>query len=505
MSETPDTPEVQEPLDAPKEQTSRIGVDSWVAESEGRRSRTPGALLGRGWERTPDPLKLLLFVALASSYPFWASNDGDLFIFGLFTLLFAGLGLGLNVIVGLAGLLDLGYVASYGVGAYTYAELSSPQYGIHWPAEATIPMAMATAGLAGLLFGFASRRLIGDYFAIVTLFFGQAFVFFTNTANPTIAGRGFTGGADGLPQVDPIRFNFYVHHYQYVLHSTRQLYFFLLIVVTVIAAAIHFANQSRIGRAWRAQREDPLAAEVLSIPVNRLKILAAVVGAAIAGLIGAIYAAIETAAVSTNFSVGVLVIIYAIIILGGIGSISGVFVGAVIINCVFEFLEPQNDHPEVKRWLFYGSVVLLVLLIKPVIRPVLVLAATVGFGFAVHAIVAATAGAEWTSGVPVSGGTWINKWVVIPGVDPTTFLGHGNFNNIVYIGLIVAIIVTASLKGWWRMAALVPTLYMTALAWENLLAAQGGITAFLLFGAMLIGLMAGRPQGLLGTARVEIV
>ncbi len=499
MSESPDTPQ---PAAEPESESSRIGVDSWVAESEGRRSRTPAALLGRGWERTPDALKLVVFLGLASSVPFWTS-EADLYIFGLFTLLYVAVGMGLNVVVGLAGLLDLGYVAYYGIGAYTYAELSSPKYGLHWPAEATIPIAMAMAAIAGLILGFSSRRLLGDYFAIVTLFFGEAFVFFTNNSDPW----GLTGGANGIAPVDPIRFNFYVHHYQYVLHSTKQLYFLLLIVVAFLATAIHFANQSRTGRAWRAQREDPLAAEAMSIPVNRVKILAAVVGAAIAGLAGAIYCAINTSAVATNFSVSVLIIFYAIIILGGIGSIGGVIVGAVVINGVFEYLQPTNPHPEVKRWLFYSTIVLLLLLIKPVIRPVLVLAATAGFGFAVHAIVAATASAAWTAGIPlnnntglpVTGGTWIAKWVVIP-YDP-----HGNFNNYIYIGLVVAVVVTASLKGWWRMAALVPTLYLVALAWENVLVQNGGVTAFLLLGATLIGLMASRPQGLLGSVRVEII
>ncbi len=496
--DTPDTPELPPAAGEPAPQTSRIGVDSWVAESEARRSRTPAAVFARGWEKTPDAVKLLAFVGFASSVPFWASPS-DLFIFGLLTLLYAALGLGLNVVVGLAGLLDLGYVALYGIGAYTYAELSSPQYGIHWPAEATIPIAMAVPALVGLFLGFASRRLLGDYYAIVTLFLLEAFGFFTNVTNPTVAGKGFTGGADGLPQVDPITF------FGYKFTSTKQQYFLLLGVVALLAVAIYFVNQSRTGRAWRAQREDPLAAEVMSIPVNRIKILAVVFGAAIAGLLGAIYVTIETAATSADYNVNLLILVYAIVILGGLGSITGALVGAVIINCVFEFLEPQNDHPDVKRWLFYGTVVLLVLLIKPLIRPVLVLAATLGFGFAVHAIVAATAGVAWTSGAPVSGGSWINHWAVIPGLDPTTGVAHGNFNNIIYIGLVAAIIVTVSLKGWWRMAALVPTLYVTAVAWENVLAPNGGITAFLLFGAMLIGLMASRPQGLLGTARVEIV
>ena len=490
MSETPGIP--QPPEEPPKEEASRIGIDSWVAESEGRRARTPGLLLARGWESSPDALKLLVFVAIASSVPFW-TNEGDLFIFGLFTLLYAALGLGLNVVVGFAGLLDLGYVAFYGIGAYAYALLSSSQYGIHWPAEASIPIAMAAAAIVGVFLGFSARRLLGDYLAIVTLFLGQAFVFFTGVANPTVAGKGLTGGANGIPQLDPLNL------FGYKLTSTKQLYFFLLVVVTLLAVALYFANQSRTGRAWRALREDPLAAEVMSIPVNRLKILAFVFGAAVAGLCGAIYAAIETAAVSTNFSVSVLIIIYAIVILGGLGSIAGVFVGAIVINCTFEFLEPQNDHPEVKRWLFYGTIVLIVALMKPWLRPLLVLAGTIGFGFAVHAIVTATAAASWTSGTPVSGGKWIAKWAVIPAAS------HGNFNNYVYIGLVVAIVLTASLKGWWRTMALVPTLYLTALAWENVLAQNGGVTAFILFGAMLIGLMATRPQGLLGTARVEIV
>jgi len=497
MSET--TPP---PPEEPTPQTSRIGVDSWVAESEARRARTPAALVGHGWQRTPDAIKLLAFVGVAASYPFWAANQGDLFIFGIGTLLYAALGMGLNVVVGFAGLLDLGYVAFYGIGAYTYAELSSPQYNLHWPAEATIPIAMAVAALVSLFLGYTSRRLLGDYLAIVTLFFGQAFTFFLNPANPKVAGKGLTGGADGLPNVDPIDL------FGYKFTSIRQLYFLLLVVVALLAIAIHFANQSRVGRAWRALREDPLAAEVMSIPVNRLKILAFAFGAAVAALCGTIHVSISTAATPGDFDVSVLIIFYAIVILGGIGSVSGALVGAVIINCSLQFLEPQNDHPSVKRWLFYGTIVLLILSIKPVIRPVLVLAATIGFGFAVHAIVAATAGSAWTTGVPgasafnpqASGGAvWINHWAIVPAVS------HGNFNNCLYIGLVAAIIATGMLSGWWRLAALVPTLYLAVLAWENLLAQNGAITAYLLFGAMLVGLMARRPEGLFGSARVEIV
>jgi ABC-type branched-subunit amino acid transport system permease subunit len=508
MSETPDTPETppaetpdsqaseaQTPdAQTPDTQASRIGVDSWVAESEARRSRTPTAVVSRGAERTPDAVKLLLFVVFAATVPLWASS-GDVYIFGTITLLYAALALGLNVVVGFAGLLDLGYIAFAGVGAYTYATLSSPRWGLHWPAIATIPIAMAVAAVFGLGLGFASRRLLGDYYAIVTLFFAEAFASFTNVTNP----GNVTGGPNGLPRVDPITF------FGHKIITTNQLYYFLLIVVTLLAGATYLANKSRTGRAWRAQRDDPLAAQVMSIPVNRVKILAAVMAAAIAGLCGAILTSSEGAAISSDYSVTFLILIYAIVILGGVGSIAGVLVGAVIINCTLEFLAPQNDHPEVKRWLFYGTIVLLVLMIKPVWRSLLVLAATIGFGFAVHAIVAAYAAPEWTSGVPQSGGTWITHWAIIPSSDPVTGLNHGNFNNIIYIGLVVMVLVTASLKGWWRLAALVPTLYLTVLAWENLLGSNGGITAYLLFGAMLIGLMAKRPQGLLGKAQVEII
>jgi branched-chain amino acid transport system permease protein len=498
MSETPHTPETPDasettPAATPESQASRIGVDSWVAESEARRSRTPAALVGRGAERMPDTVKLLLFVGVAASVPFWTSSS-DLYSFGILTLFYAALALGLNVVVGFAGLLDLGYVAYAGLGAYTYASLSSPRWGLHWPAEATIPIAMAVAALFGLGLGFASRRLLGDYYAIVTLFFAQAFYFFTNTTNP----HDVTGGPNGLPNAAPLTF------FGYALTSKNQQYYFLLGVVAVLAALTYFANKSRTGRAWRAQRDDPLAAQAMSIPVNRVKILAAVMGAAIAGLCGAILAAQEGAAVASDYQVPFLILIYAIVILGGVGSIAGCLVGATIINCTLQFLEPQNDHPSVERWLFYGTIILLVLLIKPVWRSTLVLAATIGFGFAVHAIVAATASPSWTSGVPQSGGSWITHWAIIPGTDSFTGLNHGNFNNIIYIGLVVMIIVTASLKGWWRLAALVPTLYLTVLAWENLLSENGGITAYLLFGAMLIGLMAKRPQGLLGKAQVEI-
>lgn len=494
MSETPATPGLPEPPPEP-ESAPQIGVDSWVASHGGRSGgRGPLGWLLRAWASTPDAVKLLAFVGIAASLPFWLlTSEGDLFNFGLFTLLFIGFGLGLNVDVGWAGLLDLGYVAALGIGAYTYAILSSGYYGIHWPAEVVLPIAMAVAMIPAAIMGFSARRLLGDYLAIVTLFFAEAFLVFANVANPTIFGKGVTGGANGIPQLDPLTF------FGHAITSTKGLYFFLVGAVAVVAAALYLANESRTGRAWRASREDPLAAEVMSMPVNRLKISAFIFSWAVAGLFGAIYAAILTATVSTNFSVGLLITIYAVIILGGLGSIAGVVVGAIIINCTFVFLEPQTDHPGFKRWLFYGTIILLIALLKPWYKAVVVYVGTIASGFIAHAVVGAWAGSAWTSGKTVNGASWLSHWVVIPKVT------HGNVNNILYIGLVAAIVLVASLKGWWRIIALGPTLYLTAVVWENVLSENPGVTALILFGAMLVGLMITRPQGLLGTARVEIV
>ncbi len=493
MSNPSDTPGVPEPPPEP-ESGPRIGVDSWVADSQGRRRGGLRGWVAWAWESTPDTAKLLAFVVIALSLPYWLlQSEGDLFNFGLFTLIFVGFGLGLNVVVGYAGLLDLGYVAFLGIGAYAYALLSSGYYGIHWPAEVVLPIAMVAAAIPAAILGFSARRLLGDYLAIVTLFFGEAFLVFTNVSDPIVHGRGITGGANGIPGVDPLTF------FGYKLTTSKQLYFFLVGAVALVAGALYLANQSRTGRAWRASREDPLAAEVMSIPVNRLKILAFIFSSAVAGLFGAIYAAILTATVSTNFQIGLLITIYAVIILGGLGSIAGVFVGAIIINCTFVFLEPQTDHPAFKRWLFYGAIVLLIAMLKPWYKAVVVFVGTIASGFIAHAIVAAWAGPEWTSGKTVSGAGWLSHWVVIPKVS------HGNVDNILYIGLVLACVLVASLKGWWRIIALGPTVYLAAVVWENVLSENPGVTAFILFGVMLVGLMIKRPQGLLGTARVEIV
>jgi ABC-type branched-subunit amino acid transport system permease subunit len=194
----------QPPPDQP-----RIGVDEWVASVEDKRERYRGPVgwVRRAWDAAPPAVRLLVFLVPAAIFPL-VTTEGNLFRYGLITLIYALLALGLNITVGFAGLLDLGYIAFFGFGAYTYGFLASGHSGHHWPAELAIPVAILVAALAGLCLGLPSRRLLGDYLAIVTLFFGQAFVVFVNNANrinfPFFGHTDLTGGANGLDTIDPL-------------------------------------------------------------------------------------------------------------------------------------------------------------------------------------------------------------------------------------------------------------------------------------------------------------
>jgi ABC-type branched-subunit amino acid transport system permease subunit len=482
--------------DIPDLDTPRVGVDEWVAQVEDRRQRHTGlaGLVHRFVSFVPPWARLALFAAFAATLPLWMGR-GDLFSYGIFTLLYVLLGLGLNVVVGYAGLLDLGYVAFFGFGAYFYAELSSEQYGIHWPALASIPVVVVATALLGLVLGLSSRRLLGDYLAIVTLFFGQAFVVFVNVGNPTVAGKGLTGGPNGLADIDPLDF------FGYELTSRTQQFYALLIAVVLVLAGLHFLSESRTGRAWRALREDPLAAEAMTIPVKRLKLMAFAFGAGIAGLAGCIFASVLTAVTAGNFDLPLLITIYAVVILGGLGSLTGVVLGAIVINVSFQFLAPENPQNNA-RLLFYAVLLLLLILsMRPWWRFGAVVGGIVGLGLVVRLVVEALA-PSWTGGQVVEGGRFaglIEDWVVI------TPPGHGRFGSFAYVGLVVAILVLTQLRGWIRTVALVPAVYLAAVVWENSFVEQPAVARWILFGALLVALMTVRPQGLLGTPRVEIV
>src|SRR6266496_4271712 len=297
----PAAPEVEPAVHA------QVGTDEWVAEAEGRRAAQKGltGLVARTWERIPAAGRLAILLGPFAIFPFIA-NEGNLYRYGLITIIYALLALGLNVVVGFAGLLDLGYVAFFGIGAYLYGIMASGHSGHHLQAVIAIPIVVVSTALIGLLLGLTSWRLLGDYLAIVTLFFLQAFVIFVNNANgglsdfsyPFVGKVDLTGGANGLDQIDPL--NFFGYH----ITTTRGYYFYTLIAITLLMTMLYFVNGSRTGRAWRALREDPLAAEAMSMPVNRLKLMAFVFGAATAGFAGSIYGAVQTGAFPGDFDIG---------------------------------------------------------------------------------------------------------------------------------------------------------------------------------------------------------
>jgi len=471
--------------------TAGIGVDQWVARSGDRREYPPGWRGGvqRRAERVGWWPRLALAGMLGAIVPLLLTNDFQLQV-GINALLLAMLALGLNVAVGWAGLLDLGYIAFYGFGAYGFALLSSNQLssaGVHLPAYASIPIVMVAAALLGVLVGLPSRRLLGDYLAIVTLFFGEVFVEFTNNVAPSKLG-----GPNGIVGIDPIRgFGAQI--------STNRGYFYLLLVLLVASMAVlRLLDTSRTGRAWRAVREDPLAAQMMTIPVNRLKLMAFSFGAVVAALAGSVFASQQVSVFPADFDTPYLILIYAALILGGAGSIAGAVLGGLVVEVTLDgFLR----SPTQAGYVFYGLILLtLVVKLRPWRKLCAVLAATVALGFAAHAIVGAISHAAVAGGPQSSG--WVadvlRGWVVVP-ANPKT---PGNIGFVALICLIVALV---QLRGRRRMVLLVPTIYLAACVWEARLVAEPSITRQLLLGAVLIVMMNARPQGLVGSRRVEVV
>jgi ABC-type branched-subunit amino acid transport system permease subunit len=232
------------------------------------------------------------------------------------------------------------------------------------------------------------------------------------------------------------------------------------------------------------------------MPINRLKLLAFAFGAAVAGLTGTIFAPLQNGVFPTNFDLALLITIYAMVILGGAGSLGGVVMGAITINVALEILRT----PDQARMVFYALLVAgLFAWLRPRWAAPVVLAATVGFGYAVHAIVTTS----WPSGTrgerPDGGwlGDAVDGWTVLLS-EPR------DIGNATYGGLLVAVIAMTLLRGRWRLVGLVPVLYLASVTWENRLVSEPSIARLILLGALLVALMNVRPQGLLGTARVEV-
>jgi branched-chain amino acid transport system permease protein len=475
----------------------RIGRDEWVARAQANLELDRLGRLVARFNALPPLVRYGALIVPMLVYPLVVNSDYHMQV-GLDTLLFVLLALGLNVALGWAGLLDLGYVAFYGFGAYAFALLASEQLDVHLEAQWAIPIVVALTVILGFALGLPSWRVTGDYLAIVTLFFLQIFLtLLINIDRPDFAffeetpELGLTNGPNGISTVDPFRF---------VGRAARSLeayYFLTVAAIVVVLAALWLVNHSRTGRAWRALREDELASQLMSMPVNWLKLVAFAFGAGVAGLAGSILAASQGAVFPVNFDLTLLITVYAMVILGGVGSLAGVMLGAVVLNASLELLRT----PENASWLFFAALVLVTpFLIRPLWRWAAVAATTLVFGFVAHEVVERV----WSEGVAgrTAGATridrWVDGWVILP-ADPQTW------NRVMYIVLVAGILGLTLLRGWWRLVAAVPVMYLAASIWESALLPQPAVARYILIGAMLVALMAGRSQGLLGTQRVEIV
>jgi ABC-type branched-subunit amino acid transport system permease subunit len=473
-----------------------VGQDEWVARHSERRSARGGVFgtLEQRLRNVPWWAWLVLFVAAFSLLPL-VESSGYVRLVAFQTVLFMLLALGLNVVVGWGGLLDLGYVAFYGIGAYTYAFFDSDKFGIHLPTIVSVPLIVGVGAVVGLLLGLPSRRLTGDYLAIVTLFFLQLFQTLTTNGDSAF-GHDVTGGPFGILNVDPYSFFGHQLAIQHQGVFAVSYLYLALACFAVVYVALRFIDRSRTGRAWRSMREDPLAAEAMGMPVNWLKLTSFAAGAAVAAFTGTLFAAQAASVFPLAFYFVLLITVYTMVILGGSGNQAGVVFGAVIISPLLELLRDPNKS----RILFYialvGGTLLAFRLSK---RLGLVAGATIAFGFAVHELARAING-SWVAGEKAGGFAGaLDHWVIVPGhlarwIPPVS-----------YIGVIVAALVLSLVGGRLRLALIPPTLYLAAFVWENVMLSKPEPARYIVLGLILIVLMILRPNGLLGERRVEIV
>jgi branched-chain amino acid transport system permease protein len=283
-------------------------------------------------------------------------------------LLYVMLALGLNIVVGYAGLLDLGYIAFFAIGAYVWALLASPHFGLHWPFWAILPIGAGMAGLFGIVLGAPTLRLRGDYLAIVTLGFGEIVRIFLNNLSAPV---NLTNGPKGITRIDGLnlagwQFGRTDHWLGLVVSPPLKYYYALLALLLVVVVACARLERSRIGRAWAAIREDELAAQSVGIRTRNLKLLAFAFGAAFGGIAGGMFAAIQGFISPESFVLHESVMVVAMVVLGGMGHIPGVMLGAMLLALAPEFLRYTVTpaqlalfgrvlvEPEVLRMLIFG-------------------------------------------------------------------------------------------------------------------------------------------------------
>jgi branched-chain amino acid transport system permease protein len=358
---------------------------------------------------------LAVLVAVLIAFPFFASHYGNSWVRILdMALLYIMLALGLNIVVGFAGLLDLGYIAFFAVGAYLTGILSSPQFaallqsvvdnypalgetlvrvmgpeiaqnGIHLSVWFIVPLAGLVAGLFGALLGAPTLKLRGDYLAIVTLGFGEIIRIFMNNLNDPI---NFTNGPQGINMIDPVRIagvslagepgsQATVYLFGFGMPSVNAYYFLFLLLCAATVFITSRLQHSRLGRAWVAIREDEIAAKAMGINTRNVKLLAFSMGATFGGVAGAMFASFQGFVSPESFSLTESIAVLAMVVLGGIGHIPGVVMGGVLLAALPEVLrhvvEPAQQaifgkvviEAEVLRQLLYGLAMVLIMLNRP--------------------------------------------------------------------------------------------------------------------------------------------
>ncbi len=343
--------------------------------------------------RIPRGIRVVLGLAiLLLSVPIAGFANTFIFELGIQIGIFAAMSLGLNVVVGMAGLLDLGYAAFFAVGAYTWAIFGSPQAGKFLQGNFPLPgeymylfmfIAVVTTAITGLLIGLPALRLRGDYLAIVTLGLGEVVRILANNLDHPI---NITNGPQGItpvgrPPIDWFRSLMGALGVRLDETTDYQLFFYLLVLVMiglVVLANVNLAN-SRFGRAWVAIREDEIAAQAMGIPLLPTKLIAFMTGAAFSGVMGVIYGAQRTFVSPESFTLLASITILAMVILGGMGSIPGAILGAAaltilnldILKTFSEFVRtslpwiPSQVDPAKYERLVFGLILVLMMIYRP--------------------------------------------------------------------------------------------------------------------------------------------
>jgi branched-chain amino acid transport system permease protein len=340
-----------------------------------------------------DHLVTVLVTALVIAAPLLIGTVGGNYWVRVldFAMLYVMLALGLNVVVGFCGLLDLGYIAFYAVGAYTAALLSSPHLttqfqwiahlapgGLHVPVLGTVVVAMSFAAICGVLLGAPTLRLRGDYLAIVTLGFGEIVRIFMNNLDRPV---NLTNGPKGITGIDPVSVGGFslaqTHDLFGIKFPTVYMYYYLFVLCSLLVIwTCTRLQHSRIGRAWAAIREDEIAAKAMGINTRNVKLLAFAMGASFGGLSGAMFASFQGFVSPESFTFWESVVVLACVVLGGMGHIPGVILGAVLLAVFPEFLRStmgplqnaifghQIIDTEVIRQLLYGLAMVVIMLYR---------------------------------------------------------------------------------------------------------------------------------------------